>query len=221
LAKIIKIGVIAGTPVDTAMGANVLEAHGFEALKCPISQRTEEQTILQVLHREQLTRITLEKIEWLKTNGVDGILIYCNSLSTSVHLDWIREKSDIIIVTPLDVYEKIAKAYCKIGVLAANCQSAGGIEKVFYDNNPDILVIGAGMMPIVQAIESSVEPSNIVNSLGIKEIVGGMLAMGVEAIVLGCTHFPYFAKELESICDVPVYDPASEMINLLRLALNA
>lgn len=220
MAKI-KIGVIAGTPVDTAMGAKVLEAHGFEALKCPISQRTEEQTVLQVLHKEQLTKITLKKIEWLKTNGVDGIFIYCNSLSTSVDLDWIREKSDIIIVTPLDVYVKIAKAYLKIGVLAANCQSVGGIEKVFYDNNPDILVIGAGMMPIVQAIEASMEPSSIVNSLGVKEIVKGMLAMGVEAIVLGCTHFPYFAQELKSICDVPVYDPASEMINLLNLAINA
>ncbi|KRT35223.1 aspartate/glutamate racemase family protein [Acetomicrobium hydrogeniformans] len=220
MAKI-KVGVIAGTSVDTAMGASVLEAHGYEALKCPISQRTEEQTILQVLHREQLTRITLEKIEWLKANGVDGILIYCNSLSTSVDLDWIREKSDIIIVTPLDVYKKIAKAYYKIGVLAANCQSAGGIEKIFYDNNPDILVVGAGMMPVVQAIEASMGPSNIVNSLGIKEIVRGMLAMGVETIVLGCTHFPYFVQELKSICDVPVYDPASEMINLLSLALNA
>jgi glutamate racemase len=38
---------------------------------------------------------------------------------------------------------------------------------------------------------------------------------GCEALVLGCTHFPYLAEELRGRSALPMLDPAEEMIRLL------
>ena len=38
---------------------------------------------------------------------------------------------------------------------------------------------------------------------------------GMEALVLGCTHFPYFKEALAARTGLPLVDPAEEMLRLL------
>ena len=38
----------------------------------------------------------------------------------------------------------------------------------------------------------------------------------VEAVVLGCTHFPYIKKELEEITKLPIIDVGVFMINSME-----
>ena len=38
---------------------------------------------------------------------------------------------------------------------------------------------------------------------------------GAEALVLGCTHFPYFKEALAARTALPLVDPAEEMLRLL------
>ena len=45
-----------------------------------------------------------------------------------------------------------------------------------------------------------------------------MESCGAEAIVLGCTHFPYFSDELARLTDLPVIDPAGEMFDAMLSA---
>jgi glutamate racemase len=42
-----------------------------------------------------------------------------------------------------------------------------------------------------------------------------MEACGAEAVLLGCTHFPYFKDEFKMCCRVPVIDPADMMYEAL------
>ena len=42
-----------------------------------------------------------------------------------------------------------------------------------------------------------------------------ILSCGMEAMVLGCTHFPYCKEALAARTDLPLIDPAEEMIRLL------
>jgi len=37
----------------------------------------------------------------------------------------------------------------------------------------------------------------------------------MEALVLGCTHFPYFKEALAARTGLPLVDPAEEMLRLL------
>ena len=39
---------------------------------------------------------------------------------------------------------------------------------------------------------------------------------GMEALVLGCTHFPYFKASLAERTSLPLLDPAEDMVRRLR-----
>ena len=79
-------------------------------------------------------------------------------------------------------------------------------------------MIGTGNMAIVRAIEDGLEPEEIVEKCGLRHAVKYMEACGAEAIVLGCTHFPYFREELEALTDLPVIDPADKMFEAMLAA---
>ena len=81
--------------------------------------------------------------------------------------------------------------------------------------NPDIYMIGTGNMAIVRAIEDGLEPEEIIEKCGLRHMLKYMEACGAEAIVLGCTHFPYFRDELAGLTDLPVIDPADKMFEAL------
>ena len=57
-----KIGVFAGTFVDTKMGEDILRERGFETLSFPISKNPKDQSLLQYYSREELTNIVEEKL---------------------------------------------------------------------------------------------------------------------------------------------------------------
>ena len=122
---------------------------------------------------------------------------------------------DIRVYTPLQVYRNLGREYGRIGVLAANNLSAHAIEEALMAANPDIYMIGTGNMAIVRAIEDGLEPDEIIEKCGLRHMVKYMEACGAEAIVLGCTHFPYFRDELAGLTDLPVIDPADKMFEAL------
>ena len=81
--------------------------------------------------------------------------------------------------------------------------------------NPDLYVIGTGNMAIVRAIEDGLAPAEIVKKCGLEDMIRYMEACGAEAIVLGCTHFPYFKDELAGLTSLPLIDPADQMYEAL------
>ena len=54
------VAVLAGTPVDTQMGADVLNAHGLTALNCPVSRFPLEQAAFQVKPPEEKQAVLTE-----------------------------------------------------------------------------------------------------------------------------------------------------------------
>ena len=117
-----KIAVIAGTPVDTQMGVELLKSRGAEALGFPISRTPEEQTAFQVGSQSAREAAVGAVLENIKIRGMDRVLLYCNSLSATIDAHGLAEGRGLRIWTPMDVYGEIALQYRRIGVLAANCQ---------------------------------------------------------------------------------------------------
>ena len=64
-----KVGVFAGTYVDTKMGVELLKKRGFEPLSFPISKNPKDQSLLQYYSREELTNIVEEKNKGGKKRG--------------------------------------------------------------------------------------------------------------------------------------------------------
>jgi glutamate racemase len=208
-------GVIAGTPVDTQMGVDNLTERGHAAIGLAASATPHEQGQMQVLAPAELTERVLSLIHTLSDLGVDGVWIYCNSMSTAVDLPYLRKHGTIPVITPLDVYRELAADHKMLGVIAANNQSLAGIERTLQTSNPDCWPIGASLMPVVLEIEAEEPPEAIVRRNKLAGIMEAMKAMGAEALLLGCTHFPYMKNELESLEILPIIDPADRMAKLL------
>lgn len=209
-----RIAVIAGTPVDTRMGLDLMRARGAEALGFPVSRTPEEQTAFQVgsqTAREGAVGAILDEI---RARGLDRVLLYCNSLSATIDAHALAESRGLSIWTPMDVYGEIARRYRRVGVLAANCQGAAGVERAMVNASPETLVFGAGVLPLVLGVEAGTPPETLVERCGLERLLRFFEDNGAEAVVLGCTHFPYVRGALQSRTALPVLDPAERLAEL-------
>jgi len=211
----ISVAVIGGTPVDTKMGIGFLKSKGIESLGYPVSTCPEEQSKIQILSPFELTNTISNIINKIKYENINTIIIYCNSISAAVDMDKLSKKKDVRIITPFDIYKKIASNYNNIGVLTANNQSCAGIEKVVQSVNPDCNVIGIGILPIVVDIEKGISAEKIADKFALKSVMEFYSAIKVDVIILGCTHFPYLYAELKKYSDIPILDPAELMYKMI------
>jgi len=211
----ISVAVIAGTPVDTQMGVEFLNSKGIASLGYPVSTCPKEQSKIQILSPFELTNKISNIINKIKYENINTIIIYCNSISAAVDMDKLSIKKDIRIITPFDVYKKIAYNYNKIGVLTANNQSSAGIEKAIQSVNSDCNVIGIGILPIVVDIEKGIAAEKIIEKFALRNVMEFYNTIGVDGIILGCTHFPYLYNELKKYSNIPILDPAELMYKMI------
>ena len=212
-----KIAVMAGTPIDSKLGAELLNSYGYDdVVLVPISNNPVEQTTFQALEDEERENIIVKIIEELKEKDCDTIFVYCNSLSSVVDFDRLAEKMNISIITPMQMYRNLGLEYKYLAVMAANSHGLTGVENNLYVSNPRLRVLGLSMLELVKAIEEGNKPEQIVEDFNFKTLFNYFELTNVEAVVLGCTHFPYIKKELEKITSLHIIDVGVFMIESLK-----
>ena len=225
-----KVALIAGTPVDTKMGLEFIEKKNSEAgerifdpIYLPAEEGCDEQALFQRGSEDRKRKRVDELFDIARSDGACDFFIYCNSLAGAFDFEsYAAEKTaetenEIKVYTPHQVYRDLGRSYSCLGVVAAHNMSASAIEIALMEGNPDICVIGSGNLQIVRMIEEGIEAEEIARSCGLKSMAEYMKASGAEAILLGCTHFPYLTEALKALTDLPIIDPAEEMYkNLLQ-----
>lgn len=209
------VAVLAGTPVDTAMGAQVLRAHGIEALCCPVSRQPLEQAAFQVKTAEEKHQTLRGILRGAMEQGCGSAFIYCNSLSGSADFPALSRELGLRIVTPMDAYGLFARAYRRLAVVAYNGQALAGIDTAMVRANPQLLLQPAGIPAVTLDIEAGLAPDEIIRRNRLDMLLRYFEACGCEALVLGCTHFPYLTPALGAYTALPLLDPAEEMVRLL------
>jgi len=231
-----KIGVIAGTPVDTQMGvdylkkrsslASVTGGESFEPIYLQAFDNPRDCHLFQIADEAEKEKKITELFKKGLDMGAEEFFIYCNSLSAAVNFNEIAEKLGTKAVTPLNAYAELATKYNKVAVIAANNMATGGIEKAFTDKNPNCYVLGVGLLEMVEMVESKLAPSEIIEKSSLYGLINFFRANGAEALILGCTHFPYFKEALKALPEVmgsfgdqngafEIIDPADIMYKLL------
>ena len=212
-----KIAVMAGTPIDSKLGENLLNSYGYnDIVLVPISNNPVEQTTFQSLNDSEREKIIVEIIEQLKEKNCEVIFVYCNSLSSVVDFDRLAIEHNIKIVTPMQMYRNLGLEYKYLAVMAANSHGLTGVENNLYVSNPSLRVLGLSMLELVKAIEEENSPEEIVKDFNFEVLFNYFEHTKVEAVVLGCTHFPYIKKELEKITNLPIIDVGVFMINSME-----
>lgn len=212
------IAVLAGTPVDTEMGVDCLAASGLTGLSFPLAADPRRQTSFQISSQAEKETAVLGVLREAMARGCRRAFVYCNSLSASVDFTSLAAATGLRIVTPLDVYRALAPRYRRLGLIAANAQGLAGIERTLLAANPALDLLGASMLPAVLSIEAGMPPEVLVERHRLAELADWFRQCGMEALVLGCTHFPYFKEALAKRTSLPLIDPAEEMVRRLTEA---
>lgn len=207
-----QIAVLAGTPVDTQMGVECLEKAGLTGLAFPMASDPRQQTAFQISSPAEKTAAVRGVLAQAQARGCRKVFVYCNSLSSSVDFSPLAADTGMTIVTPLGVYRELAPRYRRLGLIAANAQGLAGIERTLFAANPELDLLGACMLPAVLSIEAGQPPEELVEHHRLPELAEWFRLCGMEALVLGCTHFPYFKEALAKRTSLPLIDPAEEMV---------
>ncbi len=219
----LRVAVMAGTPVDTQMGVCYLNEKNkqanlkiTEAFYYPVSESCDAQIKFQYGSDEEKEARIDHIFDDAVSKGIQDFFIYCNSISGAFDFDAYTAKREVHVYTPLHIYAELADQYkSTVGVITANNLSAYKIEDVIMRKNPDIYVLATGNMQLVSAIEAKRSPGEIIERLGIKELIRFYEKSRCECLILGCTHFPYLKDELKRITDLPIVDPAEKMFEKL------
>ena len=212
-----KIAVMAGTPIDSQLGEDLLKKYGYkEIVKIPTSKNPVEQTTFQALDDSEREEIIVKIINDIKEQQCSAIFVYCNSLSSVVDFDRLAIENEINIITPMQMYRNLGLEYKYLAVMAANSHGLTGVENNLYLSNPELKVFGLSMLELVKAIEDKNSPDKIVADFDFKNLFNYFEQTEVEAVVLGCTHFPYIKEELEKITELPIIDVGVFMVNSMK-----
>ena len=207
-----QIAVLAGTPVDTQMGVDCLARAGLNSLAFPLASDPRQQTAFQISSQAEKTAAVRAVLKQAQAQGCEKAFVYCNSLSSAVDFPPLAAETGMTIVTPLDIYRELAPQYRRLGLIAANAQGLAGIERTLFAANPALDLLGACMLPVVLSIEAGEPPEELVERHRLPELAEWFRMSGMEALVLGCTHFPYFKEALAKRTSLPLIDPAEEMV---------
>lgn len=193
--------------------------------------------------REELIRFGEEIVTFLIGQGAEVIVVACNS-SSATALPVLREHFDIPMIGMIEPGARLAVEKTiagRIGLIAtettvrSKAYSTGvsrALAKGVLPENPElrgawqqgeqaITVVKAQGCPLfVPLVEAGLANSS--EALGIaKTYLSPLKDAGVDALILGCTHYPFLEPVIREILgeDVLIVDPALAVVKELELLL--
>jgi glutamate racemase len=162
-------------------------------------------------------------IHWLVDQGVDGIVIACNT-SNALALDVAREISPVPIfdiIGPTASY--LASLDQKVGILSTKSTSTSrAYSKAIAAINPTMEVVEIGCPDLVPLVENG-KIFHSTTKEALRPYVDTLLRADVKALVLGCTHFPFLSGPLRELIDqqIAIVDPADILVGQLNTEADA
>ncbi|MBX9692400.1 MAG: glutamate racemase [Cyanobacteria bacterium] len=183
-----------------------------DTLRCPYGDRP----------RDEISLFVMQLCSWLLQQDIDLLVMSCNTSAALV-------KEELLARSPVPVVDLLAPTAAsiarhgveKVGVIAT---AATANQKAFsrsirqVDSRYEVVEIGCPLLvPVVEAglAEGPEGRSALI------PYVSQLLAEGVEAIVYGCTHYPFLDSSMRAALErlspepIVIIDPAEELMNEL------
>jgi glutamate racemase len=170
-----------------------------------------------------ITEYCLERSRFLVEKGIDILVIACHS-ACSVALSCLRAHFSIPIIGiteyGLNEIPQEAKTVVILGTRATI--TAGLYEKRIHARFPNAEILGLACPLFVPLVEEGYY-DHLIASLVVKEYLQPLQNKRIDAVILGCTHYPLLQKMLQQeLKDIPLIDPGAEcalaLLNVYRPA---
>ena len=210
------VAVIAGTPYDSRLGAELLRARGLAAVAHALAGSPDEQDSLQYKDPGALAAVFYECLGEFRARGTELAMLFCNSLSAVVDHD----DAVLPVVSPVTVYRELLPVLRSSLVVTGNANAVLGVERTVRSANPDHRMLGVSDPALVRGIEAgdleaAFAASHLPTTLHLAE------RLGLEAVVLACTHFTAVLPFVTAACDLPVIDVGTRLVELTTQAVAA
>lgn len=174
--------------------------------------------------KETVTKYALQIVRFLKTQNVKAIVVACNTASAYA-LDEIEAEIDVPVIGVVKPGAKMAVESTrngKIGVIGTR----GTIGSETYTTyirqlNPNVEVLGKECPLFVHLVEEGLWEDPVTEEIA-KRYLTDLVDVGIDTLILGCTHYPLIRKTVQQIMGDnvrlvnPAYETARELKELLK-----
>lgn len=148
--------------------------------------------------KEQLFRFGTSIIRFFEKENVDMVIMACGTCSG--FLDQFQKQTKLPIYDVITPTVEYVKRYSKVALLA----TSASIKNRSFQNQLELN--GISVVPIacpnfVPYLEGLSE-----KELNMKEELKPLLNQKVDAVILGCTHYPLLKKEIFKLLHIPCID---------------
>ena len=154
--------------------------------------------------REVITKYARQDVAFLRTFRPKAVVIACGTVSTTA-LDVLQGENNIPIFGVVESAARAAAQLTKIGRVGligtqASIRS-GAYERALERLRPGIRVTARACPLLVPLVENGrFRPGDIVAETVAAEYLAPVKAAGVDALILGCTHYPLLEEIIAGIC---------------------
>jgi glutamate racemase len=147
--------------------------------------------------------------KFLLGRGAKMIVVACNT-ATSLAIDALREAFPGVPFVGLEPAVKPAAEARRVGVMATTATLHSpryqALRRKYLADRPVHENACVGLVPLIE----TEEPGSPLLIEKLQSILAPMLADNIDALVLGCTHFPMIRADIEAVCGpgVRVIDPS-------------
>ncbi len=149
-------------------------------------------------------------LDRIRAQGLERVLLYCNSLSATIDARALAEPRGLRIWTPMDVMarspEPIAGWAFWPPTARAPPEWSGHGERLAGDSGP-----GAANLALVQGVEAGTPPEILVEDCGLETLLRFLRAKRRGGGGPGLHPLPYVKAALQRRTDLPVLDPSERL----------
>jgi glutamate racemase len=202
-----EVAVIAGTPYDSGLGADLLRSEGVAAVPYAMAGSPDEQDLLQDRSPDALAASFHGLLDELRRRQVELAMLFCNSLSSVIDHD----STVLPVVSPQTVYREVLPQLRSSLVVAGNAHALLGVERTARLSCPDHRMLGMSDPMLVRGIENG-DPEAAFAASQLPSTLRRAEQLGLEAVILACTHFTAISSAVAECCDLPIIDVGSLLV---------
>ena len=147
--------------------------------------------------KETILKYARQDLRFLRRFDLKAVLIACGTVSTT-SLGTLRAENNIPVLGVVEPSVRRALELTRTGRvgLAATQASvrSGAYQRLFRALNPAAVIAQACPLLVPLVENGRFRPGDIVVETVVREYLAPMRAAGVDALVLGCTHYPLLAE---------------------------
>lgn len=175
--------------------------------------------------REEITRFAEEAVEVLVEKGVKMIVVGCNTATTAA-VEHLRNRWPSIPIVGLEPAVKPASLSTRTGRIAVLATEHSLASDMFlrttarYAEGVDVVkVVGRDFVELVEQDAEDTERARE----AVRMVVEPLIDMGVDRIVLGCTHYPFLIPQIERVIaghDILIVDSGEAVARRVKWLLD-